>query len=117
MLALLLAPMALLTAGLAPFVGRLVDRMHPRVLASFGLLCFSLGLAWIGLELDSDTATLGFAAATGVESIDNLGIGLNWHLTRNVKVALNYNQTDFSNFSGPDREKEKSIFTRLQLAF
>ena len=69
------------------------------------------------LELDSDTATLGFAAATGVESIDNLGIGLNWHLTRNVKVALNYNQTDFSNFSGPDREKEKSIFTRLQLAF
>lgn len=54
--ALLLAPMALLTAGLAPFVGRLVDRMHPRVLASFGLLCFSLGLAWIGLELDSDTS-------------------------------------------------------------
>ncbi len=54
--ALLLAPMALLTAGLAPFVGRLVDRMHPRILAGFGLVCFSVGLAWLGLVLDADTS-------------------------------------------------------------
>jgi phosphate-selective porin OprO and OprP len=69
------------------------------------------------LSLDGDAATLGYVAATGVESVSNIGVGVNWHLTGNVKASLNYNQTDFSNFSGADREKEKSIFTRLQLAF
>lgn len=53
--ALLLAPMALLTAALAPFVGRLVDRMHPRILAGFGLSCFVVALVWLGYLLDRDT--------------------------------------------------------------
>lgn len=78
---------------------------------------FELVARYGKLELDSDAADLGFIAATGVESIDNLGIGLNWYLTGNVKVAANANQTNFSNYSGPDREKEKSIFTRLQVSF
>lgn len=78
---------------------------------------FELVARYGKLELDSEAAALGFVAANGVESIDNVGIGLNWYLTGNVKVAANYNQTDFSNYSGPDREKEKSIFTRLQVAF
>ncbi len=78
---------------------------------------FELVARYGALELDSDAADLGFVATTGVESIDNVGIGLNWYLTGNVKVAANYNQTDFSNYAGPDREKEKSIFTRLQVSF
>ena len=78
---------------------------------------FELVARYGTLELDSDAADLGFVAATGVETIDNLGIGLNWYLTGNVKVAANVNQTDFSNYSGPDREKETSIFTRLQVSF
>ena len=53
--ALLLAPMALLTAALAPLVGRLVDRMHPRILAGFGLSCFVVALVWLGYLLDRDT--------------------------------------------------------------
>lgn len=69
------------------------------------------------LKLDEDAADLGFVAADGVESIENAGVGLNWHLTRNVKAAVNYNYTSFSNYSGPDRDSEKSIFTRLQLSF
>ncbi|GAB3586678.1 DHA2 family efflux MFS transporter permease subunit [Calidifontibacter terrae] len=54
--ALLLAPMAVTTAALAPFVGRLVDRMHPRTLAGFGLLAFSAALGWIGFLLDTHTS-------------------------------------------------------------
>ena len=36
--ALLLAPMAVISGVLAPFVGRLVDRVHPRYVAGVGLL-------------------------------------------------------------------------------
>ncbi|WP_082221164.1 DHA2 family efflux MFS transporter permease subunit [Luteipulveratus halotolerans] len=53
--ALLLAPMAVLTGVLAPFVGRLVDRMHPRVLAGFGLSCFAVAMVWLGAILREGT--------------------------------------------------------------
>lgn len=69
------------------------------------------------LKADDEGVEIGAFSATGVESIQNAGAGVNWHLNANVKLALNYNQTSFSNFSGPDREDEKSIYTRLQLQF
>jgi EmrB/QacA subfamily drug resistance transporter len=46
--ALLLVPMAVISGVLAPFVGRLTDRAHPRFIAGFGLLCCSLSLFWLG---------------------------------------------------------------------
>lgn len=69
------------------------------------------------LNVDEDGVAAGFFSATGVETIKNAGVGLNWYLNNNLKLAVNYNQTSFSNFSGPDREDDKSIFTRLQLQF
>lgn len=56
--ALLLVPMAVVTVALSPWVGRLVDRMHPRTLAGFGLLSFSVALAWLGCLLDRNTSVL-----------------------------------------------------------
>ncbi len=69
------------------------------------------------LTADDKGVGLGVFAGTGVETVQNAGVGLNWYLNSNVKIAVNYNQTSFSNFSGADREDEKSIFTRLQLQF
>ncbi len=69
------------------------------------------------LEADDKGVGLGVFNATGVESIQNLALGVNWYLNNNIKVVLNYNQTSFSNFNGPDRDDEESIFTRLQLSF
>ncbi|MCO1658964.1 DHA2 family efflux MFS transporter permease subunit [Pseudonocardia humida] len=46
--ALLLVPMAVVSGGLAPFVGKLADRAHPRWVAGFGLLCFAVSLFWLG---------------------------------------------------------------------
>jgi EmrB/QacA subfamily drug resistance transporter len=46
--ALLLVPMAVISGALAPFVGRLTDRAHPRFIAGFGLLCCSVSLFWLG---------------------------------------------------------------------
>lgn len=49
--ALLLMPMALISGVLAPFVGKLVDRTHPRLVAGFGLLCFPSGLVWLSVVM------------------------------------------------------------------
>jgi len=52
--ALLLVPMALITGGLAPVVGKLVDRTNPKYLALFGLLCLSGSLFWLGSIMTAD---------------------------------------------------------------
>ncbi|WP_328990635.1 DHA2 family efflux MFS transporter permease subunit [Kribbella sp. NBC_01245] len=45
--ALLLVPMAVISGALAPFVGKLTDKVHPRYLAGIGLTCFPVSLVWL----------------------------------------------------------------------
>lgn len=45
--AMLLAPSAVISTCLAPYVGRLTDRAHPRWIAAFGLSCFAVSLLWL----------------------------------------------------------------------
>ena len=45
--ALLMVPMALFTGILAPFVGRLVDRVHPRYIAGTGFALLAGALLWM----------------------------------------------------------------------
>ncbi|HYU85330.1 MAG TPA: DHA2 family efflux MFS transporter permease subunit [Kribbellaceae bacterium] len=52
--ALLLVPMAVVSGGLAPYVGKLTDRAHPRYLAGFWLLCFPLSLVWLSRVMTPD---------------------------------------------------------------
>ena len=52
--AVLASPMAVLSGVLAPFVGRLVDRVHPRYIAGPGLFLLSSSMAWVGLALRPD---------------------------------------------------------------
>lgn len=54
--ALLLIPMAALSGAVAPFAGKLTDRIHPRYLAGFGLLCFSASLTWLAAVMTPHTA-------------------------------------------------------------
>ncbi|WP_070377767.1 MFS transporter [Rhodococcus sp. WMMA185] len=54
--ALLLVPMAVLTGVLAPFVGRLVDRTHPRYIAGTGFLLFAVALGWLATVMSPDVA-------------------------------------------------------------
>lgn len=46
-------------------------------------------------------------------------LGLNWYLTSNLKLVFNYLDTTFKGGAagGSDREDEKAIFSRLQVAF
>jgi EmrB/QacA subfamily drug resistance transporter len=50
--ALLLVPMAVISGALAPFVGRLTDKTHPRYLAGFGLLCCSVSMFWLSQVIE-----------------------------------------------------------------
>ena len=54
--ALLLIPMAVLSGVLAPFVGKLSDRVHPRYVAGIGLLCFPVSLAWMAAVMSPHQA-------------------------------------------------------------
>lgn len=54
--ALLFVPMALLTGALAPNVGKLVDRVHPRYIAGTGLLLLAVALLAFAAVMTPTTA-------------------------------------------------------------
>lgn len=53
--ALLTAPMAVASGVLAPFVGKLVDRSHPRPLIGFGFSAVAIALTWLSFEMTPAT--------------------------------------------------------------
>ncbi len=52
---MLLIPMALVSIVLAPMVGKLSDRVHPRILTGFGFLVLTLAMLFSALLLEVDT--------------------------------------------------------------
>ncbi|HSK34278.1 MAG TPA: DHA2 family efflux MFS transporter permease subunit, partial [Propionicimonas sp.] len=55
--AMLLVPMAVMSIVLAPGVGRLTDRVHPRLITSFGFTAAIVSLVWLSRVMTPDTAT------------------------------------------------------------
>ncbi|MDR3658772.1 MAG: MFS transporter [Mycobacterium sp.] len=53
--ALLIAPMAVCNGVFAPFVGRMVDRYHPRPVLGFGFSVLAIALTWLSFEMDPST--------------------------------------------------------------
>lgn len=53
--ALLIAPMAIANGVLAPFVGRIVDRYHPRPVVGFGFSVLAIALTWLSFDMSPDT--------------------------------------------------------------
>lgn len=72
-----------------------------------------------GLDIDDDAFPVFANPATSATRAFSWGLGLNWHLNRNVKVNLNYDQTDFKGGADTDllAKGEKAIFTRAQISF
>lgn len=54
--ALLLIPMAVLSGVLAPYVGKLTDRAHPRWIAGFGMAAWVVSLVWLAAVMRPGTA-------------------------------------------------------------
>jgi EmrB/QacA subfamily drug resistance transporter len=53
--ALLTAPMAIVTGVLAPFVGKIVDRSHPRPVIGFGFAVLAIAMTWLSIEMTPTT--------------------------------------------------------------
>ncbi|ORV56423.1 MFS transporter [Mycobacterium europaeum] len=53
--ALLIAPMAIANGVFAPFVGRMVDRYHPRPVLGFGFSVLAIALTWLTFEMSPAT--------------------------------------------------------------
>ena len=75
------------------------------------------------LNVDPTTFTAGFADPTkSAEAARAWAIGLNWYLNKNVKLAGNYEQTNFQKGAVAagvitDRTTEKVFLQRLQVVF
>lgn len=71
------------------------------------------------LEVDDDAFPLFADPAVSASEAASWTVGLNWYLNSNLKLVLNYLHTSLEGgaASGADREDEKAVFTRLQVAF
>jgi EmrB/QacA subfamily drug resistance transporter len=69
--ALLLVPMALMTIVLARLVGGLTDRVHPRLLTSFGFASIIVSLVWLSTRMTPDSAVWSLLAPMVLLGIGN----------------------------------------------
>jgi len=72
--ALLLVPMAVLSGVLAPFVGRLVDVLHPRYIAGTGFALLAVAFAWLALVMTPDSATWELLLPIALTGVASAGI-------------------------------------------
>jgi phosphate-selective porin OprO/OprP len=72
-----------------------------------------------GLDVDDDVFAKGLAdPARAASKAVAWTVGLNWHLNRNVKYAVNFERTRFDGgAAGGDRRAEKALLVRAQFAF
>ncbi len=71
-------------------------------------------------ELSLDEAAFPVYATTtaSARTAKAWGLGINWHFSRAVKVALNYERTTFTGGAATgDREPENAVITRFQTSF
>lgn len=70
------------------------------------------------LDVDDDAFPLFANPDTSATKATAWGVGLNWHLNRNVKVNVNYDQTRFSGGDNPLlNQTERVILARAQIAW
>ncbi|UYG16590.1 DHA2 family efflux MFS transporter permease subunit [Brachybacterium huguangmaarense] len=72
--ALLMVPMAVISGVLAPFAGRLLDRIDPRALLVPGLLLVAVSLLWYSSLMDTSTPIWMFLLPSAVMGVGNAGM-------------------------------------------
>jgi phosphate-selective porin OprO/OprP len=71
------------------------------------------------LDLDDDAFPAFADPSSAVSKAKGLGLGLNWYLTKQVKVTVDYEHTTFAGGAagGADRPSEDFVVTRFQHSF
>ncbi|MDR7157447.1 DHA2 family efflux MFS transporter permease subunit [Arthrobacter sp. BE255] len=72
--ALMMVPMALISGGLAPVVGKIIDRVNPKYITSGGLVLMAVALVWNSVLMHPDTPILLFLLPSAVLGFANAGI-------------------------------------------
>jgi len=87
---LILIPMAVISGGLAPVVGKLVDRVNPRWIAGAGFVFLAVALFWFGSILSPDVPIWVLLFPAALLGLANAGIWapLSSTATRNLPMAL-----------------------------
>ncbi|MES1245753.1 MAG: porin [Acidobacteriota bacterium] len=79
---------------------------------------FELAARISRLEVDDDAFPLFANPASAASAAESMGLGINWYLNRNLRVALNYEVTEFDGGAASgDREDEKVLLSRFQISF
>ncbi|WP_166980184.1 DHA2 family efflux MFS transporter permease subunit [Paramicrobacterium fandaimingii] len=88
--ALMLVPMAVISGVLAPFVGRLIDHINPRLVATAGMACCAVSLAWYAAVLTPDQPIWILLLPSAVMGLANSAMWgpLATMTTRNLPPAL-----------------------------
>jgi phosphate-selective porin OprO/OprP len=70
------------------------------------------------LRIDKDAFNTFASPSTAAQRADELTLGLNWHLSKNVKWMTDYEHTTFNRGAlDGDREDESAVLTRVQLVY
>ncbi len=71
------------------------------------------------LVVDRDAFPIFSNLETSAERARSYTLGVNWYLNPHAKLLVNYSHTEFDGgaLAGRDREDEKTLISRLQLAF
>jgi len=70
------------------------------------------------LSLDDASFPTYATITTSAQEAKALGVGVNWHFTRAVKVGVNYERTTFTGGAATgDREPENAVIGRFQTSF
>ncbi len=92
---------------------------QPFAAGADGWGAFELVARYGELDVDDDAFPLYASADSAASRAQAWGIGLNWYLTSNLKLVVNHARARFSGGAagGADREDEKTVFSRIQVAF
>ena len=84
--ALMILPMAVISGGLAPVVGKIIDRVNPKYITASGLVLMSVALFWNAALMHPDTPIWLFLLPSAVLGFANAGIWapLSTTATRNL---------------------------------
>ncbi|MCU1555430.1 MAG: drug resistance transporter, EmrB/QacA subfamily [Arthrobacter sp.] len=84
--ALMMVPMAVISGGLAPVVGRIIDRVNPKYITASGLVLMSVALFWNAALMRPETPIWLFLLPSAVLGFANAGIWapLSTTATRNL---------------------------------
>ncbi len=88
--ALLLVPMALVSIVLAPGIGKLIDRVHPRNITAIGFLAASASLFWLSRVMTPEASTWEFIAPMALLGAGSAAVWapLTATATRNLPMNL-----------------------------